>query len=129
MPFDTTADTTQGATRSNGGQPPAKEPAYLSRFCNLRQPVATDVVGLWLRRCGLKCRRPLQFPQPRPMKGAASATFSARCERGVRARASIRVPCPRPYGSRDKPVSRAGRGRTDGAYPRSVYTVIIVPTG
>jgi hypothetical protein len=48
--FDTTADTTQRATRRNGGQSRATLSAYLSRFCNAQQPVATDVVGLWLRR-------------------------------------------------------------------------------
>ena len=48
--FDTTADTTGGATRSNGGQPSAKKSAYLSRFCNLRQRPETDDIGLWLRR-------------------------------------------------------------------------------
>jgi len=50
MPFDTTADTTQDATRSNCAQPRAKKSAYLSRFCNLLQPLATDDSGLWLRR-------------------------------------------------------------------------------
>src|SRR5215218_8150275 len=49
-PPDTTTDTTQSATRSNGGQPPARESAWISRYCNPQQPVATDVVRLWLRR-------------------------------------------------------------------------------
>ena len=48
MPFDTTIDTTEGAPRSNGGQPPAKKTAYLSQFCNVRQHSETDVGGLWL---------------------------------------------------------------------------------
>src|SRR5215208_4959868 len=54
MPFDTTADTTadttQTATHRNGGQPPAKRSAYMSRFCNVRQHLETGVSGLWLRR-------------------------------------------------------------------------------
>jgi hypothetical protein len=50
MPFDTTIDTTEGAPRSNRGQPPAKKTAYLSQFCNVRQHSETDVSGLWLRR-------------------------------------------------------------------------------
>jgi hypothetical protein len=48
--IDTTVDTTQGATRSDGEQPRAIKSAYLSRFCNPQQPMATDVIGLWLRR-------------------------------------------------------------------------------
>jgi hypothetical protein len=39
MPFDTTSDTTQGATCRNGKQPRAKKSAYLSRLCNVRQPL------------------------------------------------------------------------------------------
>jgi hypothetical protein len=35
--IDTTSDTTQSATRCNGGQPRAKKFAYLSRFCNVQQ--------------------------------------------------------------------------------------------
>jgi hypothetical protein len=50
VPFDSTAGTTQDATRSNRAQPSARESAYLSGFCNLGQRVATDVVGLWLQR-------------------------------------------------------------------------------
>ena len=50
MPFDTTSDTTQNATRRNVWQPPAKKSAYLSRFCNLQQRQETHVGGLWLRR-------------------------------------------------------------------------------
>jgi hypothetical protein len=49
-PFDTTADTTQSATRRNGMQLRAKESAYISRFCNTEQPLETGVGGLWLRR-------------------------------------------------------------------------------
>ena len=48
MPFDTTFDTTQSATRRNSGQPQAQKMAYLSRFCNLQQHMATDDIGLWL---------------------------------------------------------------------------------
>jgi hypothetical protein len=50
MPFDTTVDTTQGATRSNRRQPPAKKSAYVCRFCNIQQRLETDDIGLWLRR-------------------------------------------------------------------------------
>jgi hypothetical protein len=46
MPFDTTVDTTHGATRSNGGQLPAKKSAYLSGFCNVGQRPETDDIGL-----------------------------------------------------------------------------------
>jgi hypothetical protein len=49
--IDTTVDTTQGATRSDGGQPRAKKSAYIRRFCNFWQHPETDVVGLWLRDC------------------------------------------------------------------------------
>jgi len=49
-PFDTTADTTQGATRSDGEQPPANKSAYLNGFCNVGQRPETDDIGLWLRR-------------------------------------------------------------------------------
>jgi hypothetical protein len=48
--FDTTADTTQGTTPRNGGQPSAKKSAYLSGFCNRPQRPETDDIGLWLRR-------------------------------------------------------------------------------
>jgi len=51
---DTTCDTTQRATPRNSGQPRAREPAYLSRFCNLRQPLETGVGGLWLRRARVR---------------------------------------------------------------------------
>jgi hypothetical protein len=50
MPFDTTVDTTQGATRRNRRQPPAKKSAYVCRFCNIQQRLETDDIGLWLRR-------------------------------------------------------------------------------
>ena len=50
MPFDTTFDTTQGATRRNSERPPAKKSAYISRFCNILQRPETHVGGLWLRR-------------------------------------------------------------------------------
>jgi hypothetical protein len=46
--FDTTSDTTQSATCSNLGQPPARKLAYLSRFCNTEQHLETDVGRLWL---------------------------------------------------------------------------------
>jgi hypothetical protein len=49
LPFDTTADTTQSATLRNPWQPPAKEKAYLSRFCNIWQHIETGFGGLWLR--------------------------------------------------------------------------------
>ena len=48
--FDTTSDTTQRATRRNGGQLSARESAYLSGFCNIRQHPETPFEGLWLRR-------------------------------------------------------------------------------
>jgi hypothetical protein len=48
MPFDTIPDTTQSATRRNGEQPPARESAYLSVFCNIRQRLETGIGGLWL---------------------------------------------------------------------------------
>ena len=48
MVVDTIADTTQSATRRNGGQPSAKKSAYLSRFCNIRQRLETGIGGLWL---------------------------------------------------------------------------------
>jgi hypothetical protein len=51
---DTTSDTTQGATRRNGGQPPAKKSAYLSQFCNIWQHAETHVGGLWLRRARVR---------------------------------------------------------------------------
>jgi hypothetical protein len=54
MPFDTTPDTTQGATRSNGVPPPAKKSAYLSGFCNVGQRPETDDIGLWLRRARVR---------------------------------------------------------------------------
>ena len=54
MLFDTTVDTTQGATRSDGEQPPANKSAYLNGFCNSRQRPETDVVGLWLRRARVR---------------------------------------------------------------------------
>jgi hypothetical protein len=50
MPFDTIPDTTQSATRRNGEQPPARESAYLSVFCNIGQPLEAGFGGLWLRR-------------------------------------------------------------------------------
>jgi hypothetical protein len=46
--IDTTFDTTQSATCRNIGQPPAKISAYISGFCNIRQPLETGVSGLWL---------------------------------------------------------------------------------
>jgi hypothetical protein len=46
--FDTIADTTQSATRRNSGQLSARKSAYLSRLCNIRQPLETGVGGLWL---------------------------------------------------------------------------------
>jgi len=42
MPFDTTADTTQSATRRNSEQPPAKKSAYISLFCNPWQRMSSD---------------------------------------------------------------------------------------
>jgi hypothetical protein len=54
MPFDTTFDTTQSATRRNSGQPPAKKSVYLSRLCNFGQHVETGVGGLWLRRARVR---------------------------------------------------------------------------
>jgi hypothetical protein len=50
MPFDTTSDTTQGATRRNSGQPRAKESAQISLFCNVQQRLETGDSGLWLRK-------------------------------------------------------------------------------
>ena len=47
-PPDTTSDTTQSATRGNTGQPPAKKVAYLSRLCNIEQPLETGFGALWL---------------------------------------------------------------------------------
>src|SRR5215207_6845593 len=43
-------DTTERETCSNCEQPPARNSAYLSRFCNIRQRLETGVSGLWLRR-------------------------------------------------------------------------------
>jgi hypothetical protein len=48
MPFDTTSDTTQRATRRNVEQPSARKSAYLCWFCNVRQRLETVVGGLWL---------------------------------------------------------------------------------
>ena len=48
--LDTTADTTQSATRSNGAQLLARGLAQISWICNMGQLVATYVGGLWLRR-------------------------------------------------------------------------------
>jgi NAD(P)H-flavin reductase len=41
---------TQGATRRNGVQPPAKESAYIRQSCNVWQHPETDDIGSWLRR-------------------------------------------------------------------------------
>jgi hypothetical protein len=54
MSADTTADTIQHATRSNGGQAPARRRALISRLCNVRQHSETDVSGLWLRRARVR---------------------------------------------------------------------------
>src|SRR5215210_6457313 len=54
MMDDTTADTTQGAIRRNGGQPSARKLAYLCRFCNISRSLETDVGGLWLRRARVR---------------------------------------------------------------------------
>jgi hypothetical protein len=59
---DTTADTTQGATRCNREQPRAKKAAQISRFCNLQQRLETGVGGLWLRRPLPKARRKVTVP-------------------------------------------------------------------
>jgi hypothetical protein len=50
MPFDTTFDTTQSATRRNSGKLSARKTAYVSLVCNIQQHVETGVGGLWLRR-------------------------------------------------------------------------------
>jgi hypothetical protein len=71
MPFDTTFDTTQSATRRNVGQPSAKKSAYLSRFCNTRQRLETGVSGLWLRRRGIE---PVRIPP-----GCSSTPNAALC--------------------------------------------------
>jgi hypothetical protein len=52
--IDTTADTTQGATRRILGKPRTRQSAYLSRFCNTGQRPETDVGGLWLRRARVR---------------------------------------------------------------------------
>jgi hypothetical protein len=50
LPIDTTSDTTEDATYRNVEQPPARKSAYLSRFCNMQQPLEAGVGGMWLRR-------------------------------------------------------------------------------
>jgi hypothetical protein len=75
---DTTLDTTQSATRCDGGQPRAKKFAYIRRFCNFRQRPETDVFGLWLRRA--RVRVPLvTFTQAG--KNQMSVFFCGGCRR------------------------------------------------
>jgi hypothetical protein len=52
--IDTTSDTTEGATRRNCGQLPAKKSAYLCRVCNIWQRPETGIGGLWLRRARVR---------------------------------------------------------------------------
>ena len=58
MMDDTTADTTQSATRRNSRQPPARKRVYLSRFCNIRKHIETGIGGLWLRRSRVRAIGP-----------------------------------------------------------------------
>jgi hypothetical protein len=82
MPFDTTVDTTQGATRRNRRQPPAKKSAYVCRFCNIQQRLETDDIGLWLRRS--RVRAPsvtllnfLQIPEKGEASGLVAGGFGS----------------------------------------------------